>query len=164
MTVLRPVQKNCIHKECIIAGGRLQKQGFYSALMVKEQGWVFIVTRLLEHGVSTFIMSSMFNRENYLPVVNNTGQSKGITKLSITAHQWNTTRYCLYVTELYDWLILLWFTPYRQYSSHVTSATMKNDRLWSFEVSLAAIANLLFFEIHARFFACQGVGMTRGTI
>ena len=32
--------------------------------------------------------ASMFNRENYLPIVNNTGQNKGITKLSITAHQW----------------------------------------------------------------------------
>lgn len=90
--------------------------------------------------------ASMFNRENYLSFVHNNGQNKGITKLSITEHQWNTIRYCVYITELYDWLLLLWFTPNQQYSSYVTSATMKNDRFWSFELSLAALANLLFFE------------------
>ena len=50
--------------------------------------------------------------------------------------------------EMNDWLIDLSFTPYQQYLSHVTAATIvKCDQFWDFEVSLAALSSLLFIQV-----------------
>ena len=46
-----------LHKDVTFAGEGLQKLGLFSALMVFEQGGVFIVPSLLWHGASVFVVS-----------------------------------------------------------------------------------------------------------
>ena len=61
-------------------------------------------------------------------------------------------------------MIVLGFTPYRQYSSHVTAEV--NDRLWNFDVTLAALSSLVFYETQRNgLLRAKGLlSLTRGTI